>query len=313
MDCARSTERDVASPARRNGCDDVDKAAFFDQHRRLLFSVAYRMLGTIADAEDAVQDAWLRWETADVDSVASPRAYLVTVVTRICIDVLRSVKREREAYRGPWLPEPLVEQADSAGVGLELAESLSMALLVLLERLSPLERAAFLLREVFEFEYDEIARIIEKSEPNCRQLLKRAKDRIHSNRARFEPTMQEQERLTSEFVRAVGSGDIEGLVGLFAEGCTLYSDGGGKVSSATRPIHGALSVAKFLVGVARKYRSGEYEVEFAVVNGQIGLVMYHGNEPENVMSMSFVDGEITEVFAVRNPDKLIRVPRLTGH
>src|SRR2546427_1932457 len=205
----------------------------FAEVRPILFSIAYRMLGSVMDAEDVVQEAYLRWQEASDDDVRSPRAYLATMVTRLCINQLRSARVQREAYVGPWLPEPLVtEHTPDPSGSVELAESLSMAFLVLLERLSAIERAVFLLHEVFDFEYPEIARIVDKSEANCRQIFARAKKRVESSHARFPASVEEAGRLLERFTRATAAGDMDGLLAVLAEDITLWPDGGGKAPGA---------------------------------------------------------------------------------
>src|SRR5918998_406453 len=198
----------------------------FERHRPLLFSIAYRMLGSVADAEDVVQEAYLRWQQAPEAEVLSPRSYLSAVVTRLSIDRLRSARVQREEYVGPWLPEPLVsEGTEDVADSIELDESLSMAFLVLLESLNPVERAVFLLREVFNYDYEEISSIVRKSEANCRQIARRARQSVAAHRPRFERSPEQEERLTQRFVETCMSGDMEGLLELLSEDVTLWSDG----------------------------------------------------------------------------------------
>ena len=229
----------------------------FERHRSLLFSIAYRMLGSVADAEDVVQEAYLRWQQAPEAEVRSPRSYLSTVVTRLSIDRLRSARARREEYVGPWLPEPLVsERAEEVAVLDELGESLSTAFLVVLESLNPVERAVFLLREVFDYDYEEISRILGKSEDNCRQIAHRARQSVAARRPRFERSPEQEERLSRQFLEACMSGDMEGLISLLSEDVTLWSDGGGKVAAAPYPIYGPERVARFLLGVLRTVPPG---------------------------------------------------------
>src|SRR2546426_710935 len=213
----------------------------FTELRPLLFSIAYRMVGSAMDAEDLVQEAYLPWQEASDADVRSPRAYLATIVTRLAINHLRSARVQRESYVGPWLPEPLMtEHVPDASGHVELSESLSMAFLVLLERLSPVERAVFLLSKVFAFDYAEIARIVDKSEANCRQICARAKKRVGAPCGRFQASPEHAERLVERFTRATGAGDLDGLLAVLAEDITLWADGGGKVpGAALEPIHGA--------------------------------------------------------------------------
>jgi RNA polymerase sigma-70 factor, ECF subfamily len=237
----------------------------FDRHRPLLFSIAYRMLGSVMDAEDVVQEAFLRWQRAPRAEVRSPKAYLSAVVTRLCIDQLRSARKRREEYVGPWLPEPLPTEPDTAAID----ESLSMAFLILLESLNPTERAVFLLREVFD--YEEISRLVGKSEANCRQIARRARDSIAARRPRFESSPEQEERLLGSFLEASLDGDMESLVSVLSEDVTLWSDGGGKTRAALNPIHGANRVSRFLFGILRQAPPG-LVVRRARVNGRPGII-----------------------------------------
>lgn len=282
----------------------------FGELRPLLFSIAYRMLGSVMDAEDVVQDAYLRWQDASDGDVRSPRAYLATVVTRLCINHLRSARVQRETYVGPWLPEPLVTDPTTDPSGsVELAESLSMAFLVLLERLSPTERAVFLLHEVFDFEYAEIARIVDKSEGTCRQLLSRAKKHVGSDRTRFDASPKQAERLMERFTKAAGAGDFEGLVAVLAEDITLWPDGGGKApGAALNPIHGADSVARFIVGFTRRFVPQDRVVKAAEINGQPGFISYLSGRPVAALVFDIRHDRIHTIYAIGNPDKLRTLP-----
>jgi RNA polymerase sigma-70 factor (ECF subfamily) len=280
----------------------------FESHRPLLFSIAYRMLGSVADAEDIVQEAYLRWREAPEAEVRSPKAYLSAVVTRLSIDRLRSARARREEYVGPWLPEPLVsERAEEVAVLDELDESLSMAFLVLLESLNPVERAVFILREVFDYDYDEIARIVGKSEANCRQIAHRARQSVAARRPRFERSSEQEERLTQQFVEACMNGDMEGLISLLSEDVTLWSDGGGKVAAAPYPIHGPERVARFLLGVLRTVPPGFF-ARPTWVNGGPGVVGYVDGHPTSVVALDVADGRLRGVRIVVNPEKLKAVP-----
>jgi RNA polymerase sigma-70 factor, ECF subfamily len=284
----------------------------FEEQRSLLFGIAYRMLGSVMDAEDAVQEAYLRWQASDRSEVESPRAYLSTIVTRYCIDQLRSARARREEYVGPWLPEPLVQgEGPDVAEQVELAESLSMAFLVLLERLSPVERAVFLLSEVFGYEYAEIARIVERSEANCRQIAHRARQHVRERRPRFDPGSEEQQQLTAQFLQACASGDLSGLMATLAEGVTLWSDGGGKVAAAPRPIQGADRVARFLLGILAKTPPGGVATG-VLVNGEPGLITYMEGRPNAVAVLEIAEGRIQGIRIVVNPDKLQRVPPIRG-
>jgi RNA polymerase sigma-70 factor (ECF subfamily) len=280
----------------------------FERHRSLLFSIAYRMLGSVTDAEDIVQEAYLRWQEAPETEVRSPKSYLSAVVTRLSIDRLRSARARREEYVGPWLPEPLVsERAEDAGGTTGLDESLSMAFMVLLESLNPVERAVFLLREVFDYDYEEISRIVGKSEDNCRQIAHRARQSVAARRPRFERSPEQEERLTERFVEACVSGNMEGLLGLLSEDVTLWSDGGGKVAAAPYPIHGPESVARFLLGVLRTVPPGFF-ARPTQVNGEPGVVGYVDGHPTSVVALDIADGRLRGVRIVVNPEKLRAVP-----
>jgi RNA polymerase sigma-70 factor (ECF subfamily) len=281
----------------------------FERHRSLLFSIAYRMLGSVAEAEDVVQEAYLRWRRVPEAEVRSPRSYLSAVVTRLSINRLRSARAQREQYVGPWLPEPLLSErvegitTDPA----ELDESLSMAFLVLLESLNPVERAVFLLREVFDYDYEEISRIVDKSEANCRQIARRARQSVTARRPRFEHSREQEERLTRRFLEACTSGDMEGLVSLLSEDVTLWSDGGGKVAAAPYPIHGPERVARFLLGVLRTVPPG-FSAHPTRINGGSGVAGYVNGQPTGVVALDVAEGHIRGVRIVVNPDKLRTIP-----
>jgi RNA polymerase sigma-70 factor (ECF subfamily) len=273
----------------------------------MLFSIAYRMLGSVMDAEDLVQEAYLRWEKARETDVRSPQAYLTTIVTRLAINQLRAARTKRETYVGPWLPEPLVTEETPDAV--ELAESLSMAFLVLLERLGPVERAAYLLHEVFDFEYVEIARVLDKTEANSRQLVTRARKRIGSPHARFEADPVQAKRLVEKFTEASLAGDMEGLLAVLAEDITLWGDGGGKVvGGARRPVHGASNVARLALGFLRRLDPREITVRPTVINGQAGFVAYVSGRPYSAVIFDIRDGRIQTIYAIGNPDKLHSLP-----
>ena len=286
----------------------VSRAEVFDRNRPLLFSIAYRMTGSVMEAEDAVQEAYLRWQRASEDEVRSPSAYLSKVV---CIDRLRSARVRREQYVGPWLPEPVLgEQAQEIGEQADLEDSLSMAFLVLLESLTPVERAVFLLREVFDYEYAEIASLVGKSEANCRQISRRARQSVAARRPRFESSPQQEERLMEGFLEASLSGDMEALLELLSDDVTLYSDGGGKTRAALRPVYGADNVARFLTGTLRNIPPG-FAVRQTRVNGRPGLVGYfRDGSPQSVVSIEVAEGSIRAIRLVVNPEKLGNVPPL---
>jgi RNA polymerase sigma-70 factor (ECF subfamily) len=288
------------------------KTANFERYRRRLFGLSYRMLGSVGDAEDAVQDTWLRWHRADTAAILNPEAWLVTACTRLCIDRLRAAKLERENYPGIWLPEPLVElevNAPDAGAATEMADDLSMALLVVLERLTPAERAAYLLREAFDYDYPQIALALKKSEAACRQLVSRAQKHLRDERPRFAADAVAARALAEKFANATRAGDAAMFAGLLAEDAMLWSDGGGKAAAALNVIHGAEKVARFFVGVRRK--QPEAIRRHAVrINGQHGWLLFDGDRPYLAMAVDIVDGAVRNVFIIRNPDKLARLPAL---
>jgi RNA polymerase sigma-70 factor (ECF subfamily) len=277
--------------------------ATFEAHRSRLFSIAYRMLGSVSEAEDVVQDAWLRARQDEQADVRSARAYLTTIVTRLCIDRLRSAERTRLEYPGPWLPEPLAEPNQESA---ELASSLTTAFLVLLEQLAPVERAVFLLREVFELDFADIARSVGKSEANTRQILTRARARLRAPRPRFTASRRESEEIVRRFRHACVTGSVEELMAVLHADARLVSDGGGKALAATRPVLGADRVAKFLLGYARKAHYGESDLQLVTVNGMPGLLLRHPLAGDGTYSFDIVDGRIREIYVVRNPDKLRR-------
>jgi RNA polymerase sigma-70 factor (ECF subfamily) len=260
------------------------------------------MLGSVMDAEDVVQEAYLRWQRVSEAEVRSPRAYLSAVVTRLCIDQLRSAKARREEYVGPWLPEPLpTEPAPDEAI---LDESLSMAFLVLLESLTPTERA------VFDYDYDEISRLVGKSEETCRQTARRARQSVAARRPRFESSPEQEERLMGSFLEACFGGDMEGLLALLSEDVTLWSDGGGKTRAALNPIHGADKVARFLFGILRKAPPG-FVARRASINGRPGLIGYfEDGRPQSVVTFDVAEGSIRAIRLVVNPEKLRAGPPL---
>ena len=276
-------------------------AATFEANRPLLFSIAYRMLGSASEAEDVVQDAWLRARQDEHADVRSPRAYLTTIVTRLCIDHLRSAERTRMEYPGPWLPEPLAEPNQES---VELASSLKTAFLVMLEQLAPTERAVLLLREVFELDFDEIAKIVGKSEPNTRQILTRARARLRESRPRFTASRRESEEIVRRFRQACVTGNVEELMAVLHPDAQLVSDGGGKAAAATRPVLGSDRVAKFVLGYAGKMHWSESDFQLVTINGAPGLLLRHPIAGDGTYSFDIADGRIRAIYVVRNPDKL---------
>jgi RNA polymerase sigma-70 factor (TIGR02957 family) len=290
----------------------------FNEHRDLLISVAYRVLGSVTDAEDAVQEAWLRWSGVNHSGVADPRAFLVRITTRLAIDRLRRAKARRESYIGPWLPEPVITAPDVAE-DVALAESVSMAMLVVLETLSPLERAVFVLREAFGMPYAEIAEILGRKEEAVRQLARRARDHVQERRSRFEADQTAQRRVTERFLEATSSGDLEALMGVLAPGVTLVADGGGRALAPRRPVRGAEKVARFLLAVAAKERTARFlrsvgaepslavRVQLAQVNGGPGVVVTSGGRPISVLVLDVSGGFVRTIHLVANPEKLAGV------
>lgn len=276
----------------------------FNQYRPRLTGIAYRMLGSRADAEDILQEAFIRWITSDVSELRSPEAWLVTVVTRLSIDRLRIAKKERESYVGQWIPEPWVsEHAPPAEQSIELAGDISMAFLIVLERLAPDERAAFLLHEVFEFEYTEIAQMLGKSQDACRQIVHRAKERVRQGRPRFEISRASHIRLLEKFIQAARTGDRDQLMALFAEDVSLTRDGGGKVPSGLKVLRGIKRVTQFYYGVKRLL-GDSMEFRIVEINGTPGILRYADGNLESAISIMTDGVHILDVYHVRNPDKL---------
>jgi RNA polymerase sigma-70 factor (ECF subfamily) len=288
----------------------TDPDPVFEALRPRLFALAYRMLGMVADAEDVLQEAFLRWSATDRDVVREPAAYLTTVVTRLCIDILGSARAKREKYVGPWLPEPLLADDDPAA-SPELADSLSLAFLVLLEELTPAERAAFLLHDVFGYGYDELSRIIAKEPAACRQLVSRARRHVTGRRQRFDADRKLADRLCEEFVTACAGGDIDRLVGILARDVVVWTDGGGKVSAALRPVTGPDRAARFLIGVTQRIPTAS-AVQLARLNGQPGVLIGQEGAVTAALALDIVDGLIAGVRVVTNPDKLAAVNTPAG-
>jgi RNA polymerase sigma-70 factor (TIGR02957 family) len=282
--------------------------AAHDELRALLFSIAYRMLGTVSDAEDVVQDAFLRLERARHDGtrVASPRAFLTTVATRLAIDELRSARVRRETYFGPWLPEPLITAIEpDPGQAVELADSLSLSFLVLLEALSPVQRAVFLLREVFDYPYDEIAKIVDKSETNCRQICARARTRVTQGKPRFHADREHQHELARRFLAAFENGELDRLIEFLTADVGFYGDGGGKGRGLPQPVYGRDRVARLLCAFASQFRDLDAQIRPAVINGQPGTLNLDADgQLINVFEFEVIDGCIQTIRSIINPDKL---------
>ncbi|SCF56581.1 RNA polymerase, sigma subunit, ECF family [Streptomyces sp. Ncost-T10-10d] len=279
----------------------------FEDHRPVLTGVAYRMLGRIADAEDVVQEAWLRWSSASREEVREPRAFLVRITTRLAIDRLRQVQSRREAYVGPWLPEPLVTDfgpavPDTAEQAV-LADSVSVAVLVVLESLSPLERAVFVLREAFGFPYAEIAATLDRTEAAVRQLAGRARHHVEERKPRYDVDPAQRRDLTERFLAAAAGGDIEELLALLAPDVRLVGDSGGKSKAPLRVIESADKVGRFLFAVTHE-QTQDLDIRFLELNGAPGLLVLSGGRPDSVFQVDVKDGLIQCVYIVRNPDKL---------
>ncbi|MGW5129140.1 RNA polymerase sigma-70 factor [Streptomyces sp. NPDC004069] len=279
----------------------------FEEHRTVLMGVAYRMLGRVADAEDVLQETWLRWSAADRSAVREPRGYLVRVTTRLAIDRLRHIKARGESYVGPWLPEPLVTELAQTVPDAEeravLADSVSLAVLVVLETLSPLERAVFVLREAFGCPYAEIAALLDRGEPAVRQLAGRARRHVGERRPRYEVDPVQRRDLTERFLAAAAGADLEGLMALLAPDARLVGDSGGKSRAPLRILESADKVGRFLVGVVQK-GIPDPSVRFLEVNGGPAILVLSGGNPDSVLQLGVVDGRVQTVYIVRNPDKL---------
>ena len=276
--------------------------SIFNHLRPRLFGIAYRMLGIRADAEDIVQEAWLRWHHAGALEARTPEAWLVTVVTRLAIDRLRGAIAERAHYVGPWLPEPLVDTVASPEDLLESAGELSTAFLLLMERLGPEERAVFLLHQVFEFDHAEVAAMVGKSEAACRKMLQRARERVQAGRPRFVVDREAHLALLARFVDAARSGDPARVEALLALDATYAGDGGGKAKTTVRTVLGASRVARLVAGIERKWTSSRHDI--IRVNGEPGLLCWRDGVPDSVTSLLVEDGRIAAIYVVRNPDKL---------
>ena len=300
-------------PSSRMNASDAEDV--FLSHRARAFAVAYRMLGSIAEAEDVVQEAWLRWQGADRSHIASPEAFIVTTASRLAIDHLRKASTRRETYVGPWLPEPMVTDDAPAPATpeerLELADDISVALLHLLERLAPEERAVFLLHEAFDYSHSEIAGLIGKSEAACRQMLSRARKRVKAEHPRFNTEAREHARLAELFRQALAKGDPEKILACMKDDAIFYSDGGGKVLAALNPLFGADKIMRFWLGIMRK---AEEPIVFRPValNGLPGYLLTEGDTLHSAVSLRIEDGRIAAIYVQRNPDKLAGIMRRMG-
>lgn len=277
----------------------------FENYRPVLFRQAYGMLGRVAPAQDAVQETFIRWQKQDINQINSYRAYLSTIVNRLCLDELKSARNRRKQYIGPDLPEPILdEHTETPEEEIEMVESLSMALLVVLNQLSPVQRAVFILREIFDYDYDEIADVVQKTTLNCRKIAQRARDQIRKQEPRFEKNKDKQQKLIATFLDAVQGGDLSEIESMLAEEAILYSDGGGKVTAARKPVAGAAKIAKFLVGIQKQFPAAEWSIERKQVNGEPGMIIRREGELYNIWSFHIEESEIQSIYVVLNPDKL---------
>jgi RNA polymerase sigma-70 factor (ECF subfamily) len=289
----------------------------FESHRAHLLGLAYRMLGEMAAAEDVVQEAWFKWQNADRSDIREPRAWLSTVTIRLALDALRSARARREVYVGPWLPEPLLPDdarafaADAPAARAELASDLSLALLFILERLSPEERAAFILHDAFDCDYATIAAMLEKSEPACRKLVSRARERVREDRPKQQASQDQHRDLLRRFAEATVARDEQALARLFAPDVVFYSDGGGRMPAALNPIFGADKVQRLIIALVRKFEEdgGHPHWSLAEVNGRPGLVLRNHDRFDSTLDIETDGARITSFYLVRNPEKLARVER----
>ena len=293
--------------------DDV-----FNTDRRLFFSIAYRMLGSASDAEDVLQDAWMRYQAADESEIRSPRAFVATIVSRLCLDRLKSAQSTREEYIGPWLPEPvLTSEVKGPDAVLQHAESITLAFLVLLEKLSPEERAVFLLKDIFEYEHAEIAEMLNTSPDNSRQLLHRAKARLAADRPRLSGTNASRRAVAERFARAFSSGNGSELTEILAQDVGMWSDGGGKASAARRPLIGRDEVLNFLIGLHRTGQAtgvaSQASLDIEDVNSEPAIVLRIADHLESIFVFSIENDRISGIRVVRNPDKLSRIDRSLSH
>jgi RNA polymerase sigma-70 factor (ECF subfamily) len=293
---------------------DTHDAGQFEAYRPLMFSIAYRMLSSATEAEDIVQEAYLRYQTTPPEQIVSHKAFLSTIVTRLCLNQLQSARAQRESYIGPWLPEPVLTDIDerfAPAQQAELHESLSMAFLVLLEQLTPLERAVFLLREVFDYDYAEIAQIVGSTQVACRQLFSRAKKHIAEHRPRFKPTPEAHRQILDQFIHAASSGELDGLMQLLADDVVLWTDSGGKVPGAlNRPLRGRDAVARFVLRSTR--RGASFQIVVAEVNSEPALLLHDKGAAQLVLCLSIDQGQVSAVRVIGNPDKLRSLNRSIG-
>jgi RNA polymerase sigma-70 factor (ECF subfamily) len=301
-----TADKDALAPPREASPRRSDTADLFIAHRTRLFGIAYRMLGTRADAEDLLQDVYLRWHQSATHDVQSPLAFLITITTRLCLDRLRSLKQQRAQYFGPWLPEPIVEdEMGPPDMQLELREKVSIGFLTVMECLGPEERAAFLLHDVFDYDYDEVARILNKKAPSCRQMVHRARERLREPRRRFTVSPETRERVLRRFLCAIETGDRQSVMALLAEEAEYMADGGGKVMAAIKVLRGQERLGWFYHCIARRFVGLRYRL--VLVNGELGALCTMNSRLFSVLSFETDGDRIYRVYNVRNPDKLARV------
>ncbi len=277
----------------------------YQKQKKLLFNIAYRLLGSVSDTEDVLQEAWLRWKQKEKQNISSPEAYLTTIVSRLCIDVLRSRKNTIKEYKGPWLPEPLATNVQAGLVEkLELTNDLSIALLFILERLSPKERAVFVLREAFDFKHEEISDTLEIDISNSRQLLSRAKRKLKLEKPRETVEKNVQKQIINSFMSALWDGDTDSLKSMLTDDAVAYTDGGGIVTAAIIPLEGPGMIIQVFSHLANTFGS-KSQIEFLEINGEIGIAIFVEKQLESISTMSIINGKIDQIFVQRNPEKLI--------
>lgn len=293
-----------------------DKTHLFEQHRTTLEGLAYRMLGTLSEAQDAVQETYLKWHQQDLSEVNNVRAWLITVSTRICLNQLKRAYKQREVYIGEWLPEPLFENTNQGtSEAIAFNETLTIALLHVLEKLNPTERAVFLLHDVFEMNFSEIARIVNKTDVNCRQIAKRARSRIKSHQPKFTATEAEHQTLLRHFIQAAQACDLNALISLLTPDTALYSDGGGKVEALPKVMHGNQAIAAFFVAIFTRFKKQNIKLSIVeqIFNRSLGLLIYENGSLATVLTIECHQQAIQAIYAVRNPAKLAHSPTLNIH
>jgi RNA polymerase sigma-70 factor, ECF subfamily len=301
----------AAGPMENKQADSDDRLTEFNRFRGLLFSIAYRMLGSVADAEDILQETFIRWHRASEAEIQSPRAFLVTIVSRLSINHLQSARVQREEYVGQWLPEPLVTESPVDPFTISrIDESVSMAFLVLLERLTPVERAVFLLREVFDYEYAEISQAVGKDQTNCRQILRRARQHMVELHPRFQASPAHRQELLQNFLQATATGDLGCLVALLSSDAVLHSDGGGKAPAVPNLVRGPENVARAIIGSMKRLVPNNLTRRIAVINSEPGVVAYLDGRPYAVLTIDVADDRIKSIYIVSNPEKLAHLAPL---